>query len=227
MGNKATGMITLNKILLCTGLMVLLLTVAKIASAQLGPADGELGEREIEPFDLRDGALMYGPPPIAAPAELLLNARGFAVKGNEKRTLELVVESRRHVDPALIRRLLSSNKSLEEIREMIGEEQGEAAWRGAIRLDRRLYLLINIRPLVSLGYTTLDAEVALPGFGNAIGTEIAVVGHLALTVAPSNGGRIGLGELTMSGGDKPGCYEVQLETRADEKAREKISKIVV
>jgi hypothetical protein len=213
-------MITLNKILLCTGLVVLLLTVAKIASAQPGPADVALEEREIEPFDLRDGALIYGPPPVAAPAELLWNARGFAAKGEQKRTLELVVESRRHVDPALVRRLLSSNKSLEEIREMIGEEQGEAAWRGAIRVDKRLYLLINMRLLASLGNTTLDAEVALPEFGKALDTEMAVVGHLTVTVGPSNSGRIGQGRLTIIGGEQPGGYEVQLETWADGQAGE-------
>jgi hypothetical protein len=207
-------MITLNKILLCTGLVVLLLAVAKIASAQPGPADGMLGEREIDSVDLMSGGPI-DPPPIAVPAELLLNARGFAAKDNEKRTLELFVESRRHVEPALIRRLLSSNKSLEEIREMIGEEQGQAAWRGAIRVDKRLYLLMNIQLLASFEDTTLDADVVQPGFGKAIGTEMAVIGHLTVIVGPSNSGRIGQGKLTMIGGEQPGSYEVQLETWAD------------
>jgi hypothetical protein len=78
------------------------------------------------------------------PAEVLLSARGFAIKGNKTRILELVVESMRLVDPALVRRLLSSNKSLEEIEDMIRAEQGEATHRGAIRLDKHLRVSKNV-----------------------------------------------------------------------------------
>ena len=210
-------MITLNKMLLCAGLAVLLLTMAEIASAQLVPADMQPGERELEPFDLVEGAGLQRacPRPAAVPAEVLLSARGFAIRGNKTRILELVVESMRLVDPALVRRLLSSNKSLGEIKDMIRAEQGEATHRGAIRLDKHLYLLFNIRFLPSGNNTTLDADVAMPGYGKALGNETAIVGHMTVTVNPSQGDRIGQGKLTMAGGQQPGSYEVLLETWTD------------
>lgn len=217
-------MITLNKMLLCTGLAVLLLTMAKMASAQPLPADMELGEREPVPFDLAEGAGIEGvrdsPRPVAVPVEVLLSARGFATKGNETHILELVVESMRYVDPALVRRLLSSNKSLEEIKDMIRAEPGEVTQRGAIRLDKRLYLLFNIRFLPSGENTTLDADVATPGCGEAPGNETAVVGHMTVTINLSQGDRIGQGKLIVAGGQQPGSYEVLLETWTDGPMRE-------
>jgi hypothetical protein len=208
-------MITLNKMLLFAGLAVLLLTMAKIATAQPVPADGRLGEMESDAFSLTESAGMYCPQTASVPAKVVLGAHGLAIKGNETHILELVVESMRHVDPALIRRLLSSNKSLEEIKDIIRAEQGEETHRGAIRLDKRLYLLINIRFLPSEKDTTLDAEVALPGFGKALGDEIAVIGHMTVTIGPLMGERTGQGELNIAGGQQPGRYEVLLESWTD------------
>jgi hypothetical protein len=212
-----TGMklITLNKMLLYMGLAVLLLAVAKMASGQPEAAGMDLKESDPVALELTENNGLHGPPPVAAPAEVLLSARGLAIKDNENHTFELVVERMGHVDPALIRRLLSSNKSLEEIKEMIREEQGEITHRGAIRLDKRLYLLINIQVLPLERNTTLDAEVALPGFGKALGNEIPVIGHMTVTICPSKGERIGQGTLTLDGDQQPGIYEVLLKTWTD------------
>jgi hypothetical protein len=210
-------MITLNKMLLFTGLAVLLLIIIRIASAQPLPTDIEIGEREPVPFDPAEDTEMEraSPRPAEAPAEVLLSARGFAINGNNTRILELAVENVRHVDPALVRRLLSSNRSLEEIKDMIRAAQEEATYRGAIRLEGRLYLLFNIRFLPSGRNTILDADIAKPGLGKSPGNEIAVIGHITVTVNPSQDDRIGQGKLMMAGVQQPVSYEVTLETWTD------------
>jgi hypothetical protein len=205
-------MITLNRMLLRTGLAVLLLTIMWIASALPLTANTELEAGDPAPFDLGEGGGKCLPRHAEVPAEVLLSARGFAIDGNNTRILELAVESVRHVDPALIRSLLSSNRSLEEIRDRIRAAQGEASCRGAIRLERRLYLLFNIRYLFSERNSTLDADIVAPGWGKALGNDIAIVGHITVTVDPSQGRRMGQGKLVMAGGQQPGSYEVLLET---------------
>jgi hypothetical protein len=220
-GDKANVMISLNKMLLCTGLALLLMTILRIASAQPLPADMEIGNRELAPFDPTEDAEIEAasPRPAEVLAEVLLSARGFAISGNNTRILQLAVESVRHVDPALVRKLLSSNRSLEEIKDMMRAAQEETTYRGAIRMERHLYPLFSIRFLPSGRNATLDADIAKPGLGKAPGDEIAVVGHITVTINSSQDDRIGQGKLIMAGGRQPVSYEVMLETWTDGRLR--------
>lgn len=154
---------------------------------------------------------MAGIPP-GVPIEVFHSGRGFALKGNESHILRLNVEMLLPLEPMHIRKLLASNKSIEEIRKEIKAKDGNATYRGSVRLDKSTYPLHNINVASSGANTTImDADMAEPTFGPAKSNETAIVGHIAVTTSPNDGGWIGKGLLTIHDGQYRGEYAVLLD----------------
>lgn len=146
--------------------------------------------------------------PLGLPVDVIHSGSGFALLGDESHVLRLNVEALLPLEPMYIRKLLASNKTLSEIRDEIEAKAGETVYRGSIRLDRNIYPLVNMRLLYSSeNITELKADVARSGSGPGE-QETAIVGRIALTIAPSEGGMIGKGELEMEG---KGKYNVLLD----------------
>jgi len=149
--------------------------------------------------------------PMGVPLEVLYSGHGQALKGNESHKLRLKIEAIMPMQPRQIRDLLSSNKSLEEIRGDIrskGEEAGEKAFRGSMILDRSMYPLINIAITSDNNNSTITADLA-----NIAGTpsqDPTALGSISLAVSPSGGKIIGEGKLIIQDGGKQEIYSLIL-----------------
>lgn len=134
--------------------------------------------------------------PMGVPLDVLYSGHGLAWKGNESHGLRLKIEAIMPLQPDRIRDLLSSNKSLEDIREdLLGGEQaaGEKAIRGSMILDRRMYPLVNISLNSSGDTSTIDAD--LVDTSQPLSPETPVLGSLSVVVSSSQGKMTGEGEL--------------------------------
>ncbi len=149
--------------------------------------------------------------PMGVPLEVLYSGHGQAWKGNESHNLRLKIEAIMPMQPRQIRDLLSSNKSLEEIRGEIrskGEEAGEKAFRGSMILDRSMYPLINIAITSDNNNSTITADLA-----DIAGTPTqnpTALGSISLAVSHSGGKIIGEGELTIQESGKQVTYSLTL-----------------
>lgn len=213
-------MITLSKLLLFVGLVVLLVALARTGSAQsaqpmpedegMEPGEG-MGPREIlEPGPAEDmGMQRADVPPSGVPIRMLISEQGVALKGNKTYALRIIVECLTPMEPRRVQKLLASNKSLEEIRDAIGSEQGEAICRGDMKLDERVYPLTNIRVAsFADNVSVLEADVSKPNQDPALINEIVVVGHIRMTIEPSDGGNTGKGELSMNDNRYSGTHAI-------------------
>ncbi|MFB3765303.1 MAG: hypothetical protein ACE14P_08650 [Methanotrichaceae archaeon] len=151
----------------------------------------------------------------------LFSGRGFALKGNETHVLRMNVELIKDVDPIYLRDLMTSNKSIEDIKEGLNAKakEGAASLRGNLRINESSYSLLNTRFVPSKDNdTVVDADVAklylkpAPGMimRPDIGNKIAIAGHIKVTVASSKDGLIGKGDLVMSSDEYSGKYMVLL-----------------
>ncbi|HSD57059.1 MAG TPA: hypothetical protein VLB04_02670 [Methanotrichaceae archaeon] len=206
-------MITLNKLLLGVGLVVLLVALARTGSAQPMPEDPGMEQREmVELGPAEDmGVERAGAPPTGVPVGMLISEQGVALKGNKTYALRIIVECLTPMEPRRVQKLLASNKSLEEIREAIGSEHGEAIYRGNMLLDDRVYPLMNIRiaPFTD-NISILEADVSKPNQDPALINEIVVVGHIRMTIEPSDGGNTGKGELSMNDNRYSGTHAIRI-----------------
>ena len=149
--------------------------------------------------------------PMGVPLEVLYSGHGKALKGNESHNLRLKIEAIMPMQPRQIRDLLSSNKSLEEIRVDIrskGEEAGEKAFRGSMILDRSMYPLINIAITSDNDNSTINADLA--DIAGTPSQDPTALGSISLAVSPSNGKIIGEGELTIQKDGKKETYSLSL-----------------
>jgi hypothetical protein len=197
--------------LLC--LLVLSAILTGISSAQLMPPLEKAMELDLalEP-EPSEGRMMHGEgvPPMGVPVEVVVGGGGFALQNNETHLLRLSVVRLSPLDPGRIRDLLVSNKSVEEIREAIKAEEGQALYRGSMKLDDIVYPMasIGVRPSGD-NVTIVDADIAMPG--SAPKNQTSIVGHLSVTVSASKGGRIGEGQLDMNSAEHKGSYQVLLD----------------
>ncbi|OPY54925.1 MAG: hypothetical protein A4E49_00645 [Methanosaeta sp. PtaU1.Bin112] len=182
------------------------------------PSDGSLpieGQKMDRPFGMMapPGDKMIAPQnagfPMGVPLEVLFSGHGFALLGSESHILRLKVESIMPLEPDQIKGLLASNKSLEEIRDDILEKEGEKTNRGSMMLDRKIYPLVNI-VVSTLGNnsTSLMADLADSGPQS---NDTAILGGISLTIAPSDGGMIGKGELYIDQGTPSARYSLLID----------------
>jgi hypothetical protein len=194
-------MMTLSKILLYMGLVMLLMlpmSLAEMGSGQPGPGD--------------KGMQRAGAPPSGVPVGMLISEHGVALKDNKTYALRIIVECLMPMEPRRVQKLLASNKSLEEIKAAIGAAQGEPMYHGSMKLDERIYPLINIRIASRAdNISDLEADVAKPNQDPALVNEIAVVGHIRMTAAPSENGIAGKGELWMNDSYHPGTHSILID----------------
>ena len=158
-------------------------------------------------------------PPKGDIVTCLVSGRGFALKGSETHVLRMNVELIRDVDPVYLRDLMTSNKSIEDIKEGLNSKEGSTSLRGSLRINESIYALLNTKLVQSKdNETTVDADVAklylkpAPGIIMKPDTsnKTTIAGHIKVTVAPSKDGLIGNGELIMSSDEYSGKYTVLL-----------------
>lgn len=160
--------------------------------------------------------------PMGVPVEVLFNGHGFALVDNESHILRLKVESIMPLEPDQIKGLLSSNKSLEEIRDDIRAKEGEKTNRGSMILDRSIYPLINIviSPFGN-NSTALTADLADSGLLSTA-NDTQILGSISMIIAPSDGGMIGKGELYIEQGLPAARYSLLLDMEPSRHGQDKM-----
>ncbi|MCK9440888.1 MAG: hypothetical protein M0Q13_05655 [Methanothrix sp.] len=119
------------------------------------------------------------------------------------------MESSRPIEPRHMRNLLTSNTSLDEIRAALDTIEGEAKFDGTIKLDEKIYTLVDIKTIPSgENSSTLDANVVEPAFGAAVSNEMTIVGHITLGIVSSGIDFMANGELIINRGPQAGSYLV-------------------
>jgi hypothetical protein len=128
------------------------------------------------------------------PVILVHRGVGFALNGSEFHVIKTHIVGVRYLKPAEMRALISSEKSIEEIRAELAEN-GTPRLKGYLRLGVHLYRLDNISVSGSGTNRTFTAEVA------SWDTEPAetgkTVGAISVTMMAYEGARVGDGELSM------------------------------
>jgi hypothetical protein len=146
------------------------------------------------------------------PVRMLISERGVARKGNRTYVLRIIVECLTPMEPRRVQKLLSSNKSLEEIRDAIGAEREGAICRGDMKLDERVYPLTNIRVAsFANNISILEADVSMPMQDPALIDEVAVVGHIHMIIEPSENGNTGRGDLWMNDSHYSGAHAILID----------------
>ena len=172
------------------------------------PEDGMMGRQDDGAGSSQDEGF-----PMGIPLEVLYSGHGFALKDNESHILRLKVETIMPMQSDQIRDLLSSNKSLEEIRDEIQakeDEAGEMAIRGSMIFDRGIYPLVSIAiSTTSNNSTAIHASLADRDQGPS--NDTSAWGSLSVIISPSEGGMIGTGELEIDNGQNRGLYAILLD----------------
>ncbi len=146
-------------------------------------------------------------------AEILFRHwQGFALKGNESKSLRVSIEIVRPVDAMSIRRLLASNMTVEEIRKEIRKEEGDAILRGIMRLSDTVYMLSDIKMTPSANNTILDANIyQMPSRSNHNNTS--AIGHLNVVLSEKDISEVSQGVLSINLGKGIENYKVLLDAQ--------------
>ena len=162
--------------------------------------------------------------PMGIPLEVLYSGHGFAMKDNESHILRLKVETIMPMQSDQIRDLLSSNKSLEEIRNEIQakeDEAGEMAIRGSMIFDRGIYPLVNIAiSTTSNNSTAIHASLA--DRDQEPSNDTSAWGSLSVIFSPSDGSMIGNGDLEIDNGQNRGVYAILLDLEPPRQGQNKM-----
>jgi hypothetical protein len=149
--------------------------------------------------------------------EIRKSGSGFAMSGNKNQVLRMNIEGKMKPDFAGIKKLISDNKTLgqikSEIKAKMDAEISAASYNGSLHMGQSNYNLLNIKMAV-LGNnsSTINADVAGPKL-NAKDKPTAVVGHITVTTSRQDNSTIGMGTLTMNSGQNSGQYKVLIDMK--------------
>ncbi len=149
--------------------------------------------------------------------EIRKSGSGFAMSGNQNHIVRMSVEGKIKPDFANIKKLISDNKTLgqikSEIKAKISAEISAASYNGSLHLGKGSYNLLNIKvtPLEN-NSTTINADVAGPkqSFKDK---PTNVIGHITVTTSRQDNSSIGEGTLTMNSGQYSGQYKVLFDMK--------------
>lgn len=138
---------------------------------------------------------------LKTPIALLHQGTGFALNetSGEFHLLRVQIVQVTSVQPAEVRELLESEKTVTEIKAELMAQESEQLYKGYLRLDNHNYRLENIS--VDTSETDeeriISASVMYPVLDPGMGETLTNVGELTVTTKDYDGGRIGEGTLTM------------------------------
>lgn len=142
---------------------------------------------------------------------------GFAMNGNQNHVIRMKIEGKIKPDFADIKKLISDNKTLGQIKSEIKAKMiadiTAASFNGSLHLGQNNYNLLNIKLAISENNSsTINADVAGPKL-NMTDKPTAIVGHIAVTTSRQDNSSIGEGTLTMNSGQYSGQYKVLIDMK--------------
>jgi hypothetical protein len=137
--------------------------------------------------------------------------QGFALNGDQSYILRISIESVRPVGPVNVRKLLASNKTLDEVGKEILAEEGNVTYRGHLRLGESTYWLTNIEVKPALNNLTLGADLTMPLKDISESNSTDTVGRITVNTTSHLGELKGQGKLIIDKGQLIGSYQVLLD----------------
>jgi len=177
-----------------------------VEMGEIGDAvHNELGQNNaphVQPFENMNGI----------PTGIIFHHwQGFALKGDQSYILRISIESVRPVGPVNVRKLLASNKTLEEVGKEILAEEGNVTYRGHLRLGESTYWLTNIEVKPALNNLTLGADLTLPLENISKSNSTETAGRIKVNTTSLQGELKGQGKLIIARGQLTGSYQVLLD----------------
>ena len=147
-----------------------------------------------------------------APAGIIFHHwQGFALMGDQSYILRVSIESVRPVGPVNIRKLLASNKTLDEVGKEILADEGNVTYRGHLRLGESTYLLTNVEVTLTRSNLTLNADLNEPLENLATSNSTEAVGRITVNTTSYEGELKSQGKLIIAKGQLIGSYRVLLD----------------
>jgi len=152
---------------------------------------------------------------LEAPIALFHQGTGFALNesSGEFHLLRVQIVQVRSVQPAEVRELLESEKTVTEIKAELMAQESEQLYKGYLRIDNHNYRLENISVNATTGtdenQTIIVASVRAPPLIPE-SSETTRVGELTMTTKDYDGGRISKGRLMMHDQVYDKTYQVLL-----------------
>jgi hypothetical protein len=149
--------------------------------------------------------------------EIRKSGSGFAMSGSQNHVIRMNIEGKIKPDFANIKKLISDNKTLGQIKSEIKAKMNAdimaASYNGSLHFGQSNYKLLNIKLTLSANNSsTINADVAGPKL-NAKDKPTAVVGHITVTTSRQDNSTIGEGTLTMNSGLYSGQYKVLIDMK--------------
>ncbi len=216
-------MAIMGKMLLYAGFVILLMASARVSSAQTLPENIGLEQRDISglpmdlnPIDIKPAEDLEiekaGPPPAGFPVWMLISEQGIAWKDNRSYALRIIVERLIPMEPGHVQELMSSDKSLEEIKDAIGTSPEESIYHGSMKLEEEIYPLVNIRiSSYADNSSILESDVAKPNQDSPLAYEMMILGHIRMKMTPSKDGLVGQGTLLMNDSSHLGTHSILID----------------
>lgn len=190
--------------------LVSLIPVVFAQTAETGEMDdvarNELGQNSAanyaQPFGIVEGE----------PSGLIFHYwHGFALKGDQSYILRISIESVRPVEPINVRKLLASNKTIDEVGKEILAEEGKLTYRGHLKLGESTYWMTNVEVVLDRNNISLKAELNEPlgNLDSVNSTETA--GRITVNTTGNEGELKGQGSLIITKGQLIGNYQVLLD----------------
>lgn len=175
---------------------------------------GEMGDVARNELDQNSAATYVQPFGIVEgePAGLIFHHwHGFALKGDQSYILRISIESVRPVEPVNIRKLLASNKTIDEVGKEILAEDGKLTYRGHLKLGESTYWMTNVEVWLDRNNISLKAELNEPlGNPDSINST-QTAGRITVNTTANNGELKGQGSLIITKGQLIGNYQVLLD----------------
>ncbi|VVB64598.1 Uncharacterised protein [uncultured archaeon] len=139
------------------------------------------------------------------------------MSGSQNHVVRMNIEGKIMPDFADIKKLISDNKTLgqikSEIKAKMNAEISAASYNGSLHLGQSNYNLLNIKlAVLENNSSTINADVAGPKL-NAKDKPTAIVGHIAMTTSRQENSTIGVGTLTMNSGQYSGQFKVLIDMK--------------
>lgn len=146
------------------------------------------------------------------PAGLIFHHwHGFALKGDQSYILRISIESVRPVEPINVRKLLASNKTIDEVGKEILSQEGKLTYRGHLKLGESTYWMTNIEVGLDQNNISLKAELNEPlGNPDSVNSTEAA-GRITVNTTGNEGELKGQGSLIITKGQLIGNYQVLLD----------------
>jgi hypothetical protein len=153
-------------------------------------------------------------PNDAPPASVIFrNWRGFALNDSVSYSLSISIESLRPLAAVNVRKLLASNKTLEEISSEIERNEGPAINRGILRIGDSSYKLDDIRMASVDNKTLLNASVTELDYGSSTFNATTTIGQLNATIEEAGRPEVSQGWINLNNTKYSGSYRVLLDAQ--------------